>query len=483
ESEEMFVNCTNLVGGAGTIYNESHVDATYAHLDGGTSNPGYFTDKNAPVITNPEPYAVLSENNTILTFYYDSQKDARNGMSVGPFSSDTGYQSWLRSVDYITKAVFDASFANCTTLTSTAYWFFMCRKLTIIEGIENLKTDNVTDMSGMFTSCYALTSLDVSKFKTDNVTDMSEMFLGCLALTSLDVSNFKTDKVTTMGSMFNACASLTSLDVSNFKTDNVTNMFGMFTSSGLTSLDVSSFITTNVTNMNGMFSYCSSLTSLDVSNFNTDNVTDMSGMFDGCSNLVTIYAGNEWRTDNVSSSVGMFGECTNLVGGKGTVYDPEHTDVSYAHIDGGPSNPGYFTDKNAQEITATFDGVTLTVVGQTTMALALEQVGGRDVVAKDIAAIVWNSTEAITRSDIEGFGNPNLLIYVQADSLAPEGVNNVVVDGKAKNIVLVDADGNNNFYVPQEFTAEKISYTREFKQTTKKNVSRGWEGICLPFDV
>ena len=67
--------------------------------------------------------------------------------------------------------------------------------------------------------------------------------------------------------------------------------------------------------------------------------------------------------------------------------------------------------------------------------------------------------------------------------MAPAGVNNVVVNGKAKSIVLVDADGNNNFYVPQEFTAEKISYTREFKQTTKKNVSRGWEGICLPFDV
>ena len=140
-------------------------------------------------------------------------------------------------------------------------------------------------------------------------------------------------------------------------------------------------------------------------------------------------------------------------------------------------------EEQSQKTTATYENYVLTVEGQTTMALALEQVGGRDVVAKDIAAIVWNSTEAITRSDIEGFGNPNLLIYVQADSLAPEGVNNVVVDGKAKNIVLVDADGNNNFYAPQEFTAESISYTREFKQTTQKDVSRGWEGICLPFTV
>lgn len=31
---------------------------------------------------NPEPYAVLSDNNTVLTFYYDDQKEARGGMSV-----------------------------------------------------------------------------------------------------------------------------------------------------------------------------------------------------------------------------------------------------------------------------------------------------------------------------------------------------------------------------------------------------------------
>jgi hypothetical protein len=118
------------------------------------------------------------------------------------------------------------------------------------------------------------------------------------------------------------------------------------------------------------------------------------------------------------------------------------------------------------------------------MAQALEHVGGREVVAKSIAAIIWNSSEAITRSDIEDLGNPNMLIYVQTDSLAPEGVNNVIIDGKAKNIVLVDADSiNNNFYAPQEFTAENIQYTREFKQTTEKDVSRGWEGICLPFNV
>ena len=35
---------------------------------------------------NAEPYAVLSDNDTKLTFFYDELKDARGGMGVGPFT-------------------------------------------------------------------------------------------------------------------------------------------------------------------------------------------------------------------------------------------------------------------------------------------------------------------------------------------------------------------------------------------------------------
>ena len=46
-TDDMFLDCTSLVGGQGTAYDANHVDAAYAHIDGGTNNPGYFTDKNA----------------------------------------------------------------------------------------------------------------------------------------------------------------------------------------------------------------------------------------------------------------------------------------------------------------------------------------------------------------------------------------------------------------------------------------------------
>ena len=98
--------------------------------------------------------------------------------------------------------------------------------------------------------------------------------------------------------------------------------------------------------MTSMFNYCS-LTSLDLSSFNTSKVASMIGMFYYCSNLQTIYVGNGWSTAAVTNSTNMFTNCTSLVGGQGTTYDANHIDKAYAHIDGGTSNPGYFTAKNA----------------------------------------------------------------------------------------------------------------------------------------
>ena len=41
----MFDLCTSLIGGAGTVYDENHVDAEYARIDNPPSAPGYFTRK------------------------------------------------------------------------------------------------------------------------------------------------------------------------------------------------------------------------------------------------------------------------------------------------------------------------------------------------------------------------------------------------------------------------------------------------------
>lgn len=177
-------------------------------------NNGFWTLYDAATFTvegvaEPEPYAVLNEDNTVLTFYYDDQKAARNGMDVGPFSGYPDDQTWYAQRESITSVVFDTSFAGCTTLTSTAYWFYGFKNLTSITGISNLKTDNVTDMSWMFADCQKLTSLDLGSFKTDNVTNMQAMFDGCSGLTSIYVgSEWTTASVTEGSNMFRYCTNL-----------------------------------------------------------------------------------------------------------------------------------------------------------------------------------------------------------------------------------------------------------------------------------
>ena len=328
----MFSGCTSLVSGYGTKYNSNYVGFSYAHVDF-VDSPGYLT-------AGEVEYAKIF--NGTLTFDYDIKNQ-----SPGTPYVLRGTENWLSrytDVNEITSVVFDPSFANARPF-STKYWFNYLRKLTSISGIQYLNTSKVVNMRGMFSYCEKLRSVDLSHFNTENVIDMSSLFWYCDGLTSLDVTKFNTAKVTDMGCMFINCKNLTSLDVSKFNTANVADMSSMFKGcSNLTSLDVSHFNTANVTDMSSMFSECSSLTSLDLSNFNTAKVTSMSSMFSECSNLKTVYVGSDWSTESVQYSYSMFDECTKLVGGQGTVYNSSYTDKKYARIDGGNTEPGYFSE-------------------------------------------------------------------------------------------------------------------------------------------
>ena len=163
-----------------------------------------------------ESYAVFDEATNTLTFKHDTNKP------TGAFALNEGDNApdWYKSNGYVSnantieKVVFDASFANARP-TSCCEWFFGCTDLTTIEGIEYLNTENVTEMSGMFCGCKALTMLDVSKFDTKNVQSMSSMFWGCHALTTLDISNFDTQNVTEMSGMFDGCSALTTIYASD----------------------------------------------------------------------------------------------------------------------------------------------------------------------------------------------------------------------------------------------------------------------------
>ena len=217
---------------------------------------------------------------------------------------------------------------------------FYQSQATIID-LSSFDTSNVTNMRDMFDGSKA-TTLDLSNFDTSKVTDMSNMFMNSQA-TTLDISNFNTSNVTDMSYMFNG-SQATTLDLSNFNTSKVTDMSSMFYISQATTLDLSSFDTRNVRSMSAMFNG-NNAKLLDLSSFDTSKVTDMSNMFADSVNLKTIYSSNKFNTDTVTDSTSMFNSCRSLVGGSGTKYDSTKVDKTYARIDGGTSNPGYFTSK------------------------------------------------------------------------------------------------------------------------------------------
>ena len=195
----------------------------------------------------------------------------------------------------------------------------------------------------------AVTSKLCTYINNKPVVSMSYMFLNSQAK-ALDLSNFDTSKVNNMLGMFWS-SQATTLDISNFDTSNVTSMGSMFHISQATILDVSGFNTSKVTNMYNMFASSKAVT-LDLSSFDTSNVTNMGYMFDNANNLKTIYVSSKFNIDTVTSSTNMFYGCTSLVGGSGTKYNSNYIDKTYARIDGGTSNPGYFTDIADKDIPA-----------------------------------------------------------------------------------------------------------------------------------
>ena len=159
--------------------------------------------------------AYVVEDGSTLTFYYDTNKATRTGTVYGinqKRADDTQVPAWaglpVDPNERITKVVFDSSFKDYRPAT-TNLWFFFCKKLTAIEGMSNLITDQVTDMSYMFCWCSSLTSLDVSNFNTANVTYIGYMFSGCSTLTTIYCNDdWKSDVVQNSTDMFIGCKNL-----------------------------------------------------------------------------------------------------------------------------------------------------------------------------------------------------------------------------------------------------------------------------------
>lgn len=334
---EVFTVRTVLYPDGTLIINEkSSNQASNEALHGGTATNVYIPfDPNGA--TDADKYIFIRENGRP----WHSQASSVKKVEVGDFIKVPSLAYWCSSMTNCTEI--DLSNVDASDVKSLYYTFRKCEKLTTLTFPGTLPTQ-LGNTANTFEDCEELTSLDLSGFGVGDALSMGRMFKNCSALTSLTLPIIP--NVTTLRQTFNGCSSLRTLDLTKIRsTSRCINMEGTFgAAAGMRELDVSHFDTSAVTTMQMMF-HTSSVEVLDLSSFDTSSVTDMYWMFTGAYTN-TIYVSNKFVTDQVTSSSGMFQNTNRLVGGAGTVWSSSNpTDKTYAHIDGGTSNPGYFTAK------------------------------------------------------------------------------------------------------------------------------------------
>ena len=464
KSKNMFLGCSSLSGDI-DWKSVKVSDKTYAKIDG-----GYFRDK----AYDNRPFVKFADGT--LTFRCGYKKTL--GENEYELNSGENWPKWFSHYDKINLVVFEASFANARP-TSCYAWFQNFGNLKQIEGIENLNTANVTDMSYMFKNCSNLAKLDATHFNTAKVTDMSYMFKNCSNLAKLDVTHFNTAKVTDMYEMFNGCSNLAELDVTHFNTANVTDMSYMFENcSNLAKLDVTHFNTAKVTIMNGMFSGCSNLAELDVTHFNTANVTNMYKMFNGCSNLAKLDV-THFNTAKVTTMIGMFTDCSNL-----TELDVTHfntakvtimngmfsgcsnlTELDLTHFNTANVTNMYDMFFGCKSLTTIYvsDEFVITNITIKTYSLFFDCI-------KLKGAIGYNKSKTNYRFANYTTGYFTKLVGKNGDEKIGATGETLATD----NLVL---DDDKDFVAYEPFAAKAASYNRTMKEGTT------WATLCLPFEV
>lgn len=116
------------------------------------------------------------------------------------------------------KVIFEKSFVNVKP-NSCNSWFYNFTDLTSIEGLTNLDTSEVTDMSYMF-QAYKGEYLDLTGFDTSKVTDMTQMFTSCEYVKAIVIGDkWKTTLVTVSDNMFTGCKALVGEDGTAYDED------------------------------------------------------------------------------------------------------------------------------------------------------------------------------------------------------------------------------------------------------------------------
>ena len=284
------------------------------------------------VTWNPETIMTKTIKKAAKITIFDTGKNVKTKINKiipeGVIKSGGDYYDFNIAVDAILKykgvpdltKMTEANIVSAETSKFPIYmWFEKNGKVEIRD--ENGKTDLTEENEK---NKKVETGIIYWWSESDNVYlnfDSSWMFSGLLYLENIDgLKEIKTDYVNDMSFMFVMIASenskLTNVEaLTEWNTSKVKNMSFMFSGPRITNIDgLRNWNTSNVTDMNSMFgsldaASCCFKSLSSISNWDVRNVSDMYAMFLGCE-IEDISEISNWNMTQIASQ--MFWGCNNL---------------------------------------------------------------------------------------------------------------------------------------------------------------------------
>ena len=377
-----------------------------------------------------------------------------------------------------------SAFGGCSGLNSVKLdtdtidsWFSSSESLSTLVLGNNVKI--IGDYA--FSNCSSLTYVDIP----NSVTSIGvQAFWQCYSLTSVDIPNSVTS---IRRSAFSYCSSLISVEIPNSVKSIERSAFAGC--SGLISI----IIPNSVTSIEEYaLSNCFNLTSV-TSYIPASNLFPISNVFKYINkNNCTLYVRKGAK--EVYKSTAGWNEFENIVEIKIDTVQVDEQGVMYKlNTDTDAFEVMDYSDDLSTDIVlpATIDGLPLRIITaevfkdtdikSIVIPATIQEVGDDAFVG--CTELRWVDWQAQAQARAECFDAPevhgNMLLFCYGEQ-APDYAGNVVVNGKAKEIVLMDA---RPYASPYDYEAENISFTKTFTKETMIGTGAGWEGIVVPFDV
>ena len=340
----------------------------------------------------------------------------------------------------------------------------------------------------VFESCGKLTKVTLSP-DLQVIPDYAFQYCGSLADVPLPSS------LVSIGvSAFRDCSSLVDVPLPSSLVSIGTGAFANCKS--LTSVDMPNTVTTLE---NGTYYYCTNLKDVKLSDnlkrIGAENDHYSGSSFEGCQNLasIDIPASVSWINsfsfkNCVNLKTVTFHEGLQVIGGKSfqgcsslvSVSIPKSVtsigDESFEYCSS--LNEMNLSQEGTPEINSSafaYSGLSSITIPETVTSVG----GGILNGCSRLTSIFWECNRDVP--NIIDLNSTSCLLYLSHDVKCPSTWKNVIEPGGvAQTIVLKN---EKRYLCPKAFTANKISYTREFTMKTIPGKAAGWQTIILPFSV